>query len=76
MINVANNQGTTALHAAAAGGHDEVVYLLIQHGAWVNPLNDQGKTPLDLATAGGHAAIASRLAGVGGETGAARRPAS
>lgn len=72
MIDMANNQGTTALHAAASGGHADIVDILIRNGAWVNPLDGQGKTPLDLATAGGHAAIATRLAGVGGETGARR----
>ncbi len=71
-IDVANHQGTTALHAAASNGHAEVVDVLIQHGAWVNPLDGQGRTPLDLAIAGGYATIATRLVGVGAETGAVR----
>jgi ankyrin repeat protein len=40
----------TALLAAAAGGYAEIVKLLIDKGADVNPQNDQGQTALDIAT--------------------------
>ena len=52
-----DTKGMTALHAAAGAGHLDIVDLLIQHGAWVNPLDGQQKTPLDWAIAGGHPAI-------------------
>jgi len=72
MIDTAHDAGMTALHAAAGAGHLDIVDLLIQHGAWVNPLDGQQKTPLDWAIAGGHPAIITRLTGVGAETGAFR----
>ena len=71
-IDMVNNAGRSALHGAADGGHLEIVNLLIEHGAFVNPLDHEQKTPLDHAIAGGHAAIITRLAGVGAETGAVR----
>ncbi len=41
--------GSTALHMAAAGGHADVVTLLLDRGANVNRANDRGATPLHKA---------------------------
>jgi hypothetical protein len=41
----------TPLHSAALGGHADVVSLLIQKGAKINPMTRLGETPLDVATA-------------------------
>lgn len=40
--------GYTAIHAAAQGGHLEVVQALLRHGASVNCKNDDGDIPLIL----------------------------
>ena len=46
----------TALHAAAAGGHIEVVKYLVGQGASVSSLDGAGDTPLDVALAARDAA--------------------
>ena len=46
----------TALHAAAAGGHIEVVKYLVGQGASVSSQDDEGDTPLDVALAARDAA--------------------
>ena len=48
--------GRTALHLAAAGGHDDVVAMLLLDGADADLADAQGFTPRQLAEAGGHAA--------------------
>ena len=45
-VNAANQAGDTALHAAAAWGHDTVVQFLADHGAQLNAKNKSGLTPL------------------------------
>jgi ankyrin repeat protein len=45
-----NADGDTALHAAAARGHDSVVVYLVEHGARLDVRNVNGRTPLDRAT--------------------------
>jgi uncharacterized protein len=45
-VNAANQAGDTALHAAAAWGHDSVVQFLADHGAELNVKNKSGLTPL------------------------------
>ena len=45
----------TALTLAATGGHDELVELLITHGANIEHRDKKGCTPLILAATGGHA---------------------
>ena len=45
----------TALTLAAAGGHDELVELLINHGANIEHKDKKGCTPLILAASAGHA---------------------
>lgn len=46
----------TALHGAAFWGWDEVVKLLVQHGAKIDALDARGRSPIDaaLGRAGGH----------------------
>ena len=44
----------TALHAAAAGGDDECVDLLLKAGADVDAADARGATALLAAAAGGH----------------------
>jgi ankyrin repeat domain-containing protein 17 len=43
------------LTLAAAGGHDELVELLINHGANIEHRDKKGCTPLILAASAGHA---------------------
>ena len=51
----------TALHWAAFGKSDEVVALLLEQGALVDPLNDVGMTPLHNAAWEGDLQTVSRL---------------
>jgi hypothetical protein len=48
-VNVKNNGGETALHAAAVLGHREMVRELIKAGADAGIKNGEGYTPADLA---------------------------
>jgi uncharacterized protein len=45
-VNAANQAGDTAVHVAAALGHDSVVQFLVERGARVNVKNARGITPL------------------------------
>ncbi len=45
-VNAANQAGDTAVHVAAALGHDTVVQFLVDRGALVNVKNTRGITPL------------------------------
>ena len=45
-VNAANQAGDTAVHIAAALGHDTVIQLLVERGAGVNVKNTRGITPL------------------------------
>ncbi len=45
-VNAANQAGDTAVHVAAALGHDTVVQFLVDRGARVNVKNTRGITPL------------------------------
>ena len=45
-VNAKANDGTTPLHAAAAGGHKDVAELLLANNADVNARNNKGETPL------------------------------
>jgi ankyrin repeat protein len=51
-INLGSKDGITPLHAAAFGGHVNVVGLLIDHGADVNASDYNGYTPLYFAAIG------------------------
>lgn len=57
----ATASGYTALHAAAAKGHKQVVELLLEQGVEVNCATHGKITPLMLAASGGHAAVAELL---------------
>ena len=62
-INV-NHQGpkdTTALHLAAGLGHEDIVGLLLVHGADITLKNEDGMTALDLAKSEGHESVAQLL---------------
>ncbi len=57
--NIANAQGRTAVHAAAAHNNTEVLELLCQAGALLNAQDNEGLTPAHVAaTIGAHKAIA------------------
>lgn len=45
-INRPNAQGLTALHLACAYGHEDVVDLLLEHGAMANAPDKEGYSPL------------------------------
>lgn len=67
--------GFTPIHAAAWQGFEDVIKLLVEHGADVNVKNSRGETPLDI-TEGYHfsyffdrpaaAALLKKLGGIGG----------
>jgi ankyrin repeat protein len=48
-VNAANDNGQTALHAAAYTGSDAIVDFLVARGADVNVKDKQGQTPLSIA---------------------------
>jgi hypothetical protein len=54
-------EGDTALHWAAAGGHAEIVRMLLQHKAPALVHNGVGASPLHLAAVGGHVEAAAVL---------------
>ena len=51
-VNIANADGNTALHSAAAHGYDSVVQFLGENGARLDIRNKRGHTPLDTAIRG------------------------
>ena len=69
--NFARGDGLTALHAAARGGHPEVVEVLVGAGAATGATTRIGDyTPLHLAGGGGHAAAVGALLEAGADPGA------
>jgi len=46
LVHARRDDGATPLHVAAAGGHKEVVSVLLTHGALVNARDHRGWTPL------------------------------
>ena len=60
-----DNDGMTALHAAAKGGHYRAVEFLVQHGANVNALMVNKFTPLHRAATAQHTEVARYLIGSG-----------
>jgi ankyrin repeat protein len=48
-VNLANDDGLTAVHIAAQAGLDSVVTLLAQHGAKLDVKDTRGRTPVDMA---------------------------
>ena len=66
-IEVADEDGHTALHCAALYGNLEMVKILIINGADVNARNNWGDNPLDSAASGGHLETAELLLEKGAE---------
>jgi ankyrin repeat protein len=56
-----DEEGKTALHYAAANGHDEVVSFLLFRGAQPSSKNDSDETPLMLAIDKGHVGAVKAL---------------
>jgi ankyrin repeat protein len=52
-IDATGTNGKTALHYAAAAGHNRVVQLLLDRGADTSPVDNDGNTAIDLARAAG-----------------------
>jgi len=52
---------TTALQAAAESGHDDIVSVLLVHGAKASYIRPDGKTADELARVRGHLDLARRL---------------
>ena len=50
-VNAMNLAGDTALHGAASEGYQDIVQLLIDHGAKLNAKNGKGQTPLAMTSA-------------------------
>ena len=48
-VNVRNHKGQRALHCAAKAGFEDIVALLLEHGAHVDAEDDGGETPLATA---------------------------
>ncbi len=70
--NAALGDGMTALHAAAAGGHGDVVALLIEGGASPTAVTRIGRyAPLHLAARGGHVRVVRALLEAGADPHAA-----
>lgn len=63
-VNERGPRRTTAIHAASAGGHDEILKALILAKGKVNAQDEQRKTPLHLAA---NAAVAWRLLAAGAQ---------
>ena len=53
--------GNTALIYACCGGYEDVVKVLLDHGAEIESHNENGHTPLMEAASGGHVNVAKLL---------------
>jgi hypothetical protein len=60
-VNAQTGEGHTALHAAADGGHAEVVQMLLAAKADPNVRNAAGDRPIDLARRRGEAGVVKVL---------------
>jgi ankyrin repeat protein len=60
-VNARQQQGWTALHAAAQNGDTDMVDVLLQYGANPDAENDDGKTPSAVAREKGHTRIVELL---------------
>ncbi|MEX2214389.1 MAG: ankyrin repeat domain-containing protein [Phycisphaeraceae bacterium] len=65
QVNTADDDGTTALHAAAVKGYQYVVRLLLRSDADPALRNSFGETPLELALEGKHELVVADLLNVG-----------
>lgn len=59
--------GVTLAHRAAAGGHAEMLRLLLARGATADSTSDVGNTPLMLAAANGHLPVVELLLAEGAD---------
>jgi hypothetical protein len=66
-INIADINGNTPLHIAAAYGLEPLVELYLQHGGDPNALNSQKKTPLHYAIAYGYGRMGALMVQHGGD---------
>ena len=60
-VNAQSSSGNTPLMYACAGGHEEVVRVLVEAGAHVEDHNENGHTPLMEAASAGHCTVARIL---------------
>ena len=60
-VNVADEQGNTALHYAAEAGHPEVTRLLVETGADASVVNKTGCSPLQGAAENRHQEVTEYL---------------
>jgi ankyrin repeat protein len=60
-VDSADDYGRTAMHMAAANGHEEVIARLLAAGASVVLKNSEGNTPLHWACLNGHKAVVKIL---------------
>lgn len=58
-------RGETALHAGCRGGHWEIVKVLLDAGAHIDPIDSNGDTPLLMAALRGHVKVVQVLADAG-----------
>lgn len=66
-INQTDHNGATALHNAAAQGHNQIVQLLLAHQAKINASDQLGSTPLIWAAYHGRLNVIELLIGAGAE---------
>jgi len=62
-----NEQGSTPLHLAAAGGHEEILEVLLLHGAPINSRRSYGNTPIHYAVINGHVGAVNLLLSKGAD---------
>ena len=66
-LNLADNEGFTAVSGACGAGHKATVLLLLDNGASINLASKGGATPLSLATQNRHTTVVEQLLDRGAE---------
>jgi len=66
-VAVADFEGSTPIHAAAASGESEAVRFCVTHGADVNQTDGEGRTPLYVASEQGHVEACRALEELGAD---------